>query len=57
MSFDLDWARAHDAFDQAIALNPNYATAHQWHGNLLLALGHTEEALVSMQRARDLEPF
>jgi TolB-like protein/Tfp pilus assembly protein PilF len=57
MSFDLDWARAQDAFDRAIALNPNYATAHQWRANLLLALGRTEEALASMQRARDLEPF
>jgi TolB-like protein/Tfp pilus assembly protein PilF len=57
MSFDLDWARAQDAFDRAIALNPTYATAHQWRANLLLARGRTEEALASMQRARDLEPF
>jgi DNA-binding winged helix-turn-helix (wHTH) protein/tetratricopeptide (TPR) repeat protein len=57
MSFDLDWDRAQGAFDRAIALNPNYATAHQWHANLLLALGRTEEALAAMQRARDLEPF
>jgi tetratricopeptide (TPR) repeat protein len=57
MSFDLDWTHARDAYDRALTLNPNYATAHQWHANLLLALGRTEEALASMHRARDLEPF
>jgi hypothetical protein len=57
MSFDVDWAQANDAFARAIALNPGYATAHQWRANLLLALGRTEEALTSMQHARALEPF
>jgi tetratricopeptide (TPR) repeat protein len=57
MSYDLDWARAQAAFARAIELNPAYVTAHQWHANLLLALGRTDDALAAMQRARALEPF
>jgi TolB-like protein/Tfp pilus assembly protein PilF len=57
MSYDLDWARARAAFARAIELNPAYVTAHQWHANLLLALGRTDDALATMQRARSLEPF
>jgi TolB-like protein/Tfp pilus assembly protein PilF len=57
MSFDLQWKPAQAAFERALALNPGYATAHQWHANLLLALGRTDEALASMRRAHELEPF
>jgi TolB-like protein/Tfp pilus assembly protein PilF len=57
MSFDFDWAGAEAAFQRAIALNPGYATAHQWYANHLLARGRAVEALASMRRARDLEPF
>ena len=41
----------------AIALNPNYATAHQWLSQNLLEFGYPDEALVEIQRAVDLDPL
>jgi tetratricopeptide (TPR) repeat protein len=45
-------------FQRAIALNPNYATAHHWYGNgPLLALGRFEEAIAEGKRAVELDPL
>lgn len=57
MAFDWDWAGAEAAFKRALALNPNYATGHQWYANFLLATGRTEEAEVEIALACELEPF
>jgi serine/threonine protein kinase/TolB-like protein/Flp pilus assembly protein TadD len=55
-SYDWDWPGAERAYKRALALNPNYATAHHWYSNYLDALGRTEEALAEMQRAQALDP-
>jgi tetratricopeptide (TPR) repeat protein len=45
-------------FQRAIALNPNYATAHHWYGNgPLLFLGRFDEAIAEGKRAIELDPF
>jgi eukaryotic-like serine/threonine-protein kinase len=55
---DLDMAGSVSEFQRAIALNPNYATAHHWYGNgPLLALGRFEEAIAEAKRAIELDPF
>src|SRR5262249_14555759 len=55
---DLDMAGSISQFQQAIALNPNYATTHHWYGNgPLLALGRVEEAIAEGKRAVELDPF
>jgi serine/threonine-protein kinase len=55
---DLDMAGSMSEFQRAIALNPNYATAHHWYGNgPLLALGRFEEAIAEAKRAVELDPF
>src|SRR5215470_12783970 len=55
---DLDMAGSMSEFQRAIALNPNYATAHHWYGNgPLLALGRFEEAIAEGKRAIELDPF
>lgn len=54
MSFDWDWSRAEKEFHRALALNPNYATAHQWYANYLLAMGRTREAIGEIQQALEL---
>jgi serine/threonine-protein kinase len=54
---DYDFAAAEREFRRAIELNPNYATAHQWYGNLLSLLGKNEESLAELRRALDLDPF
>jgi TolB-like protein/Tfp pilus assembly protein PilF len=57
MTFDWDWSNAEKEFQRAIELNPNYATAHQWYANLLLAVGRTSEAKAVIIRALELEPM
>jgi len=55
---DWDWQGAEQEFQRAINLNPNYAQAHHWYGNLLLAAqGRHEEAMAELRRAQELDPF
>ena len=55
--FDWDWVGAEADYKQAIALNPNYATAHQWYAVELVAMGRPIEAMREIERARDLDPY
>lgn len=55
--YHLKWAEAEEHFKKAIALNPNYATAHQWYGSYLAAAGRLDEAVVEGKTAHELEPF
>src|SRR6267154_1259140 len=55
---DRDMAGSISEFQHAIALNPNYATAHHWYGNgPLLAVGRFDEAIAEGKRAIELDPF
>jgi DNA-binding winged helix-turn-helix (wHTH) protein/TolB-like protein/cytochrome c-type biogenesis protein CcmH/NrfG len=55
--YDWDWAAAESSFQRAIALNPNYHTAHHWYAQYLMDVGRQEEAFTEIHRARELEPF
>jgi serine/threonine protein kinase/tetratricopeptide (TPR) repeat protein len=55
--FDWDRATAEKQFQQAITLNPNYASAHQWYAELLSWSGRHDAALTEMRRAMELDPF
>ncbi|HXG43703.1 MAG TPA: protein kinase [Gemmatimonadales bacterium] len=57
MYHDWDWAAAEAAFQEAIRLNPGYATAHQWYGNYLAIQGRFEAAVQSVGRAVALDPL
>jgi TolB-like protein/DNA-binding winged helix-turn-helix (wHTH) protein/Flp pilus assembly protein TadD len=52
-----DWEMAEREFRQAIALNPNYATAHHWYAEHLMWRGRFDEALRESERARQLDPL
>ncbi len=54
---DWDWAASLAEFRRAIALNPNYATAHHWYAIRLAALGRSEEARAEARRAQELDPL
>ena len=54
---DWDWQAAEREFRQAIALNPNYATAHHWYAEHLMWRGRFDEALQESERARLLDPL
>jgi TolB-like protein/Tfp pilus assembly protein PilF len=57
-SSDLNIAGSISEFQRAIALNPNYATAHHWYGNgPLTALGRFDEAIAEAKRAIELDPL
>ncbi len=55
--YDRAWVEAETEFRRSIALNPNYPTAHQFYSDLLKALGRLDEALVEVERARELDPL
>ena len=52
-----DSVAAEAAFKQALELNPNYATAHQWYGSILNSLGRPEESLIQRRKAQELDPL
>ena len=56
--FEWDRIGAEKELRRAIALNPNYATAHHWLGSdLLVPLKRFDEALAEMRRAEELDPL
>ena len=59
ISFAYDWdiRSAQKNFRKALELNPNYATAHQWHGLMLMNIGRPDEAYREVERARELDPL
>jgi serine/threonine protein kinase len=56
-AFDWDFKSAENEFKRAIELNPNYATAHQWYGQYLAAMGRFEEAYKEIDKALELDPL
>ena len=52
-----DWQRAEAEFRRALALDPNSADAYHWYSDFLSAMGRSEEAIASIQRAHSLEPL
>ena len=55
--YDFDWAGAEREFKVAISLDPGQVTALLWQSLYLSAMGLNEEAVASVQRARDSEPL
>jgi tetratricopeptide (TPR) repeat protein len=54
---DWDWPTAEAEYRRAIALNPNYATAHHWYAEYLTLMGRFDEAMAQMEQARQLDPL
>jgi serine/threonine protein kinase/Tfp pilus assembly protein PilF len=52
-----DWSGAEQAYREAIRLNPNNAGAHFFLGDLLLAIGRTEEWEKEVLRGLELDPL
>ena len=52
-----DWKAAEREFKVALARNPSYATAHEWYGLYLTAMGRFDEALAEERRAQSLDPL
>jgi serine/threonine protein kinase/tetratricopeptide (TPR) repeat protein len=56
-AYDGNHQEAEKGYKRAIALNPNYATAHFWYGQELDVLGRFDEGLLEYNRAVELEPL
>jgi eukaryotic-like serine/threonine-protein kinase len=55
--YDWDWKAAEREFRLAMAKNPSYATAHEWYGLYLAAMGRFDEAHREEDRAQALDPL
>ncbi len=55
--YDWDWDGAGREFEAALALDPSQITALIWQSLYLTVIGRHEEAVRSMQRAREIEPL
>lgn len=52
-----DWPTAEQNYLKAIALKPNYPTAHHWYGELLITAARFDEGLVQLRMAQELDPL
>nr|ART36320.1 C599 [uncultured bacterium] len=56
-TFEYDWAGGERELRRAIELNPKYATAHQWLGELLAQTKRFDEAQTEVRLALDADPL
>ena len=55
--YDKDWQACEREYRAAIALNPNYAFAHDQFGMALAFVGRLDEAIAEGKRAAELDPL
>jgi DNA-binding winged helix-turn-helix (wHTH) protein/Tfp pilus assembly protein PilF len=56
MFHDLDAAAGERHLQRALAIDPSYATAHQWYAFALASQGRFDEALGQIEKARVIDP-
>jgi TolB-like protein/Flp pilus assembly protein TadD len=56
-AYDWDWPTAEREYERAIALSPNYATAHHWYAVYFRNMGRHHEALREITKAQELDPL
>jgi len=54
--YDWNWAAAESEYRQALALNPNFAAAHQQYALFLATQGRFDQSFYEAQRAQELDP-
>jgi TolB-like protein/Flp pilus assembly protein TadD len=57
LSYDWDWQKAKQSFEQSIDLTPNFSRSHQGLAFYLLIAGRFDEAIEMMQTAVKLDPL
>ena len=55
--YDWDWSGAERELRRAIELDPNYPTAHQYYGNVLVPLRRFDEGIAELRLAMELDPL
>jgi TolB-like protein/DNA-binding winged helix-turn-helix (wHTH) protein/Tfp pilus assembly protein PilF len=57
MQYEWNWSASEQEFRRALALNPNYATAHQWFAYWMMAQGRSDESIAEIGLARKADPL
>lgn len=57
MEYEWDLTKAEQTFRHALALTPDHAYAHQWHGKCLACMGRHADAIAALRCAEKLEPL
>jgi TolB-like protein/Tfp pilus assembly protein PilF len=57
MQFYYEWDSARNELDNALKLNPNYATAHLWKSTYFLSHGFVNDAVAECKLAEELDPL
>jgi DNA-binding winged helix-turn-helix (wHTH) protein/TolB-like protein/Tfp pilus assembly protein PilF len=55
--YEWNWKAAENGFKKAILLQPNYATAHHWYGEFLMASGRFDEGEIAFKEALRIDPL
>ncbi len=55
--YERDWKASESGFRRAIALNPNYASAHHFYSICLVSSSRQAEAVAEIKRAQELDPL
>ena len=56
LAYNWNWTAAETHLREALKLNPNSATAHNWLSTVLLQTGRFDDALREVERVRELDP-
>jgi len=57
LTYDWDWRGADQEFQKALELDPNGSAVHDEYATLLEAQGRMDEAIVEVNKARELDPL
>jgi DNA-binding SARP family transcriptional activator/Flp pilus assembly protein TadD len=57
MYYRWKWNDAEREYRRALAISPNYPTAHEWYGLFLAAMGRFPDAQAEVRRALELDPL
>jgi len=57
MVYDWKLPEAQQQFQEALELNPGYATGHEWYALYLAATGQEEAAIAEIEKAQELDPL
>ena len=52
-----EWNEVEEGYKRGLALNPNYATGHQWYSEYLVVMGRLDEAEKEITLAQQLDPM
>lgn len=55
--YEWDWSGAERGFKRTLALNPNYAEAHEQYASFLAVIGRADEAIARGRRALEFDPL